>query len=281
LAFSKNEEPGSTYQNSKLLIQTRQITTPRNMNALQTKIGTLAFSECEKFIRLSLASTLSAFLTSLNQKTKVSDIKSETVQKFIDDFSPQPTKATPKRTDTNSAWQGFAKQFRIDFPGSKTKEIGKAWNKGTDVSKEDWDRYVKIGNAPPVEKVREMSTGNAWSGFLSNFKSLNANKDPDDESKLDGNLAGAAAGEWKKVKKSLTATQLAKYQKIADKIKAEKKKAEKKKEDARLKREKTAAAKKAADKAKEETESNAESDSDDDMPLKGSDTESDETAPCK
>jgi hypothetical protein len=243
------------------------------MNALQTKIGTLAFSECEKFIRLSLASTLSAFLAS-EKDGKISDIKPDAVQKFLDNFSPQPTKATPKRTKTKSAWQGFAKQYKIDNPGSKAKEIGNAWNKGTDVSKEDWDRYVEIGNAPPVEKARELTTGNAWIGFLSNFKSLNANKDTDDESKLDGKLASAAADEWKKVKKSLTASQLAKYQKIADKIKNEKKKAEKKKEDARVKREKTAADKKAADKAKEE-EAGDESDvgSDDDMPLEGSDSE--------
>ena len=250
------------------------------MNTIQTKIGTLAFAECEKFIRQSLASSITAFLSSQKDGMSISDISGEAVTKFVEDFSPQPVKATAKRSDSKSAWQGFSKQYRLDHPGCKAKAVGTAWNKGKDVSKEDWARFVEIGNAPKAEKVRAVSTGNAWTGFRSEFSRRNADKEMDDDTKLEkGQLTTAASTEWKRIKKSLTAKEIKNYQKIANKIKSDKAKAEKKKEALREKREAKAAEKKAkaAEKAQAEKNSGSDSDSDDDKALGDDDSDSDDS----
>jgi len=248
------------------------------MNTIQTKIGTLAFAECEKFIRQSLASSITAFLSSQKDGMSISDISGEAVTKFVEDFSPQPVKATAKRSDSKSAWQGFSKQYRLDHPGCKAKAVGAAWNKGKDVSKEDWARFVEIGNAPKAEKVRAVSTGNAWTGFRSEFSRRNADKEMDDDTKLEkGQLTTAASSEWKRIKKSLTAKEIKNYQKIANKIKSDKAKAEKKKEALREKREAKAAEKKAkaAKKEAQAENSDSDSDSDDDRALGDNNSNSD------
>ena len=249
------------------------------MNSIQTKIGTLAFAECEKFIRQSLASSINAFIASQKDGMSISDISTEAVTKFVEDFSPQPVKPTAKRSDSKSAWQGFSKQYRLDHPGCKAKAVGAAWNKGKDVSKEDWARFVEIGNAPKAEKVRAVSTGNAWNGFRSEFSRRNADKEMDDDTKLEkGQLTTAASSEWKRIKKSLTAKEIKNYQKIADKIKSDKAKAEKKKEALREKREAKAAEKKAKAAKKEaqaEKNSGSDSDSDDDRALVDNNSDSD------
>jgi hypothetical protein len=269
------------------------------MDSLKSRVGTLVFAEVQKFIRQSLKSSLNQFLSEQSSKSKVSDLPKK-VDAFVEKHSPVPVKAATKHTNSKAAWQGFAKEFRLKNPNSKSKAVGLAWNKGKGIKPDEWDRLVILGNRPKDEKkARAKSTGNAWNGFRADFKAKNAKKNDSDETKLeDGQLTTAASEAWKLAKPKLTDSLISKYQKLANKIKDQKVKDLSKKKEAKKKRETkkaikeandAAEAKKKAAEAESGDESGAEnsgdesagedsgSDSEDDKPLSKADESGDES----
>ena len=233
---------------------------------LQSLIGSLNFKETEKFINQSLVNTLQAF----SEFMKI-DVNPKQIEEFMKSHTPTASKST-KRSDSSAAWLGFAKEYRSNHKGVSSKEIGKKWNKGIGVSEEEWNHFVTLGNKKKNkedEKKRNLSTGNAWTGYRHYFARKNEEK-PEDERLEKGEITSQASLNWKKIKYTLTEKEIAKYQKIADNIKKEKEILVAKKEAKKEEKKK----KKSKEKEKEEDENeNEESGSDSEDSGSGSDNE--------
>jgi len=138
------------------------------MDSLKLKIGTLAFSECENFINLSLSNAINSFI----EHCKV-DVSPDLIAEFLENYEPKASPKVAKRSDSKLAWQGFAKDYRANNSDAKAKEIGDAWKSlKTDVSDEDWTRFISLGETKTEKKPRK-SSGNAWHGFRLYFASKN------------------------------------------------------------------------------------------------------------
>ena len=182
------------------------------MSAIQAKFIKVA----EQFVNESIQGTIMEFLKSLKPKTKVSEIDLEMVQEFLKAHNPSPEKK-PRDASGLQAFQGFAKQFRCENPGVKTKDVSEAWAKiKTSLTPEDKKRYIEIlktKSEPSEKKERVVSGSEIYYGFVHEF--------PHD---LKGNERKSAYGKaWKELKEiGITPEQAKHYQEVYNETKKEK-----------------------------------------------------------
>ena len=176
------------------------------MDALKLKIGTLAFSECETFINLSLANAITSFLEHCKD-----NVSSDRISEFLESYEPIPSPKAAKRSDSKLAWQGFARDYRANHSDAKAKEIGDAWKSmKSEISEEDWARFIALGEIKAEKQPKERkSSGNAWQGFRIYF----AGKNPGIAKR---DVTSEASKAWKEIKDTLSEKKREKYIKLAE-----------------------------------------------------------------
>lgn len=200
---------------------------------LKSRIGTLAFNECNKFVQLSLLDTISKFLESFkNGDRKTGDISREDIESFLmGDFEPSLSKPKTNSTPAKYTWLGYRREYKNSHPDAKPDEIGEAWALVRDnLDDKERDRLIKVGRSK-AEKTKRPGTKSAWIGFRQEFAAMNAALEDDDKNKLSGrDINKAASVAWNKGD-GITDEKIAFYQKLAaeNKIANEKKEAKKSK----------------------------------------------------
>jgi len=241
------------------------------MNALEQKI----IKDCKNLVNQSLQDGIISFLKSLKGSITVDKIleNPSKIEEFLKSHDPKPVKTT-RAAGSGSAWLGFAKKYREEHKADKPSsgDVGKAWKKEkaeiekSDNRQEQLDQYIALANtkSPKVTKAKaEKVPGNAWLGFLAEFKAKNDAKE--DNEKIDGrDLMKEASKVWNKGK-DFTTDQVNNYKKMNIDAKAEKALAVEEKKKPKAKKGKGKGKEKKVAKKTKIVESSDDSDSDDNV----------------
>lgn len=237
-------------------------------DSLKTRIGTLAFKEVQKFLNNSQFNLITSFLEAVKD-TNTSKITDDQIFDFLKEADPKVSK--PKASNGKLAWLGYSAELKAKWKaaGKKftSKQVGAEWRKHRDTILKDEKEVARLAtvatSSAKTKKAPRQKSGNAWIGFLSEFRAKNnAKKDKDPTKLAPKDAISAAAKVWNKGE-GRSAEEIARYQKLADANKAAKELEKIKKEEAKAEREAKKAkkaAEKAAKEAQEEDDDDEESD---------------------